>query len=343
MYPTDRSLSAPSPFRFCPLRSRRSASWPRRRFPRRPHPRPTSRRSSRRWGTTSSRLRSAVGRRSFRRRSSRRCPPSLPLRHRLRRLPWFRKGTKLDASSSSAAASWLSPAVAPGDLSAELTAIQEGERPPAPTMADEEVVTFGAMQAPLGNPPAVVVDFSGDIGPDLGGPGGRRHWRWRPSGGADAGAGGLSGAVGGCGGAGGTTSASTPPTSSATALVEMLARHRCLRRPQRHPRRRARRPDSWRLAAEMMARHRRLLHPRRHHLRRPSRLACRRIRRAAPSFQGGQYRRIIGFGALQADGGHGKAPAGGADPASGPREQLDDYAERSATMSGPASSSSSAR
>ena len=64
-----------------------------------------------------------------------------------------RKGTKLDMASSSAVASWLGTAVSPADLSAELTAVQEGERSPAATtIADDEVVTFGATQAPLGNP-----------------------------------------------------------------------------------------------------------------------------------------------------------------------------------------------
>ena len=82
-----------------------------------------------------------------------------------------RKSNKLDAASSSTAASWLAPAVEPADLSAELTAIQEGERSPAATtIADDEVINFGAMQTRLGNPPVVVVDFSGATGPDLGGP-----------------------------------------------------------------------------------------------------------------------------------------------------------------------------
>ena len=75
-----------------------------------------------------------------------------------------RKGTKLDTASSSAAASWLDPAVEPAALTAELDAIQEGERSPAATtVADEEVINFGAMQAPLGNPPAA----GGAIGPIL--------------------------------------------------------------------------------------------------------------------------------------------------------------------------------
>ncbi|CAE7760635.1 mug138 [Symbiodinium pilosum] len=63
-----------------------------------------------------------------------------------------RKSNKLDAASSSTAASWLAPAVEPADLSAELTAIQEGERSlAATTIADDEVINFGAMQTPLGN------------------------------------------------------------------------------------------------------------------------------------------------------------------------------------------------
>ena len=118
-----------------------------------------------------------------------------------------RNSNKADMASSSAAASWLTPAVEPADLSAELTAIQEGERSPAPTMADDEVVTF------VGNPPPADFDL-GDITPAtagfLGGGGGAGGLS-----GADTGAGGL----GSGGGAGGTTSASTATTSSATAFL----------------------------------------------------------------------------------------------------------------------------
>ena len=116
-----------------------------------------------------------------------------------------RKSNKLDAASSSTAASWLAPAVEPADLSAELTAIQEGEHSPAATtIADDEVINFGAMQTPLGNPPVVVVDFSAATGPD-------------PGSGADAG--GHGGAAGGHSRAGGTTSTPTTSTSTATAFL----------------------------------------------------------------------------------------------------------------------------
>ena len=120
-----------------------------------------------------------------------------------------RKGNKLDAASSSTAASWLAPAVAPADLTAELAAIQEGDRSPAATtIADEEVINVGAMQTPLGNPPVVVMDFSGATDPDLGGLG---------DGSADTG--GLGGAAGGHGGAVGTTSAPTTTSSTTTFLA----------------------------------------------------------------------------------------------------------------------------
>ena len=145
-----------------------------------------------------------------------------------------RKGSKLDAASFSTAASWLAPAVAPADLTAELAAIQEGDHSPAATtIADEEVINVGAMQTPLGNLPVVVVDFSGATGPDLGGPG---------DGSADTG--GLGGAarlarprrllpllrptafLAAAGGDGGTTSAptTTPPTPM-PAKVGFLAAH----------------------------------------------------------------------------------------------------------------------
>ena len=235
-----------------------------------------------------------------------------------------RKSNKLDAASSSTAASWLAPAVAPADLTAELAAIQEGRRSPAATtIADDEVINFGAMQTPLGNPPAVVVDFSGAIGPDLGGPGGS---------GADSG--GHGGAAGGHSGAGGTTPTAT--TSSATTFLATGggdARHRRLlpRRLRPSPRR----PGSLRLTAVMRARHRRLLHP-------PQRsnagctaaapIGAAEAQGAAPPIQGGQHRRFIGFVALLAGGGH-HAPAAELQlPGPEPHEQVDDYAERSATV-----------
>ena len=112
-------------------------------------------------------------------------------------------------TSSSTAASWLAPAVAPAELTAELAAIQEGDRSPAPTtVADEEVINFGAMQ---------------------------RHWATRPSSWWMSAApsartsadqetaaptpAACSGAAGGHGGAVGTTSAPTATTSSATAFL----------------------------------------------------------------------------------------------------------------------------
>ena len=212
-----------------------------------------------------------------------------------------RKSNKLDTASSSTAASWLAPAVAPADLTAELAAIQEGDRSPAATtVADEEVINFGAMQAPLGSPPVVVVDFSGATGQDLGGPG---------DGSADTG--GLGGATGGHGGAVGTTSAPTATTSSATAfLAAMAARHRRLL--PRHLRPPRRRPASWRPTAVMGAQQRRRLHPQR---RSRSRRRCRRTQQRSRS-QRLRHRRFVSLVALSAGRGpHGEAAACGVAPA----------------------------
>ena len=155
MYPTDRSLSAPSHFSLPSfVASRRPASWP---------PPASSVPSS---ATNIAEVLTALGNDELAAEvgswpaelqskvvaavaalSSTSTPTSASTAVRRR------KSNKLDAASSSTAASWLAPAVAPADLTAELAAIQEGDRSPAATaVADEEVINFGAAARLEGQP-----------------------------------------------------------------------------------------------------------------------------------------------------------------------------------------------